>query len=228
MSCSAPLFYANRTYARLIALVLAAALVCAACSGSDKHATGSTKSSPTVLRQGKLALTLGVVNIQNAGPPAKLPNEVRRTVLRNTQSYLNQAVLSPLERHGVNKAYQKLFDPFVKPAASKRDRAVLTEANPPLTRGVVNGRASRVRLDALGDQNGKVVLIAATFTLTVNASTKAGPLQIVRLTELTFQNEYGRWVIAAYRVSVRRTIGKAATTTTTAKSGPANTKGAAS
>ena len=130
-------------------------------------------------------------------------------MLRNTQAYLDSAVLSPLERHGVKKAaYQKLFDPFVKPAASTRDRAILTEANPPLTRGVVNGRASRVRLDALGDQNGKVVLIAATFTLTVNASTKAGPLKIVRLTELTFQNEFGRWVIAAYHVSVRRTIGK--------------------
>jgi hypothetical protein len=210
--------------------VLASAIVISACGGGGKHdAAKPRKPAPTVIPQGKLKLVLGVVDVQDAGPAAKLPDSVRRIVLRTTQTYLDSAVLSPLERRGFpTRAYQQVFDPFVRSDASKRDRAALTESPAPPTRGVVNGRASPLRLDALGDQAGKVALIAATFTLDLKASTPVGPLAISRLTELTFQNEFGRWKVAAYRVTVRRSVGKKTTTTTAVTSGPVGAKGAAS
>ena len=56
----------------------------------------------------------------------------------------------------------------------------------------------------MGDQTGKVVLVAATFAVNVNAKSSGGPVKIQRLTELTFAPEDGRWVVTAYRVGVKR------------------------
>jgi hypothetical protein len=57
----------------------------------------------------------------------------------------------------------------------------------------------------MGDQTGKLVLVAATFGVDVNGTGSSGPLKISRLAELTFAPEGGRWVVTAYRVGVDRT-----------------------
>ena len=74
--------------------------------------------------------------------------------------------------------------------------------------------ATKVRLDGLGDQTGKVVLVAATFG--VDLDVKGG--KIKRLTELTFADEHGKWVVTAYRVGVERAT-SARTTSAVAHAG---------
>jgi hypothetical protein len=64
-----------------------------------------------------------------------------------------------------------------------------------------------VRIDALGDPTGKVALAATSWTMNVKTPTPKGRLTIRRRTELTFANELGKWVVTAYRVTVRRSIG---------------------
>ena len=100
-----------------------------------------------------------------------------------------------------------MFDAGVKSAAAGPDRPALTEGSTGVVRGAVHATASPLRIDGIGDQSGKIALVATTFGLTVKASTPAGPLTITRLTELTFANEFGKWRVTAYKVVVRRRVG---------------------
>jgi hypothetical protein len=154
-----------------------------------------------------LKLVVGSVVVQNTGKPAKVKLPVRRNLLRATQEYVQDAILTPLRTGRVDNSYDAFFDSGVKPAASGPDRPVLTEAGSGIARGPVHAVASPVRFDAIGDQNGNLALVATTFGLTARVSTPAGLLTITRLTELTFENEFGSWRVTAYDVAVRRRVG---------------------
>ena len=159
---------------------------------------------------------LGRVVVQNTGLPSTLKRPVRRAVLRATQKYFDAAIQAPVRRGHVDNTYEKLFDPGVKGLAAGKERTVLTESGTGFVmRKPVAMKASRVRIDALSDPAGQPALVATTFTLTIDAKTPTGrPLLIRRHTELTFANEFGRWVVTAYEVNVRRSLGKKTTTTT--------------
>jgi hypothetical protein len=66
------------------------------------------------------------------------------------------------------------------------------------------------------------MLVAASFNLENNAGTPNGKLSINRHTEHTFAKESGIWRVTAYRVTVKRSVGKR-TTSNTAHSGPGTT-----
>jgi len=205
--------------ARIVALLLSGALVAAACGGGKHHAQ-KAKPGPSVAHSGKLELHLGDVDVQSAGPAAKLSSSLETLALRSTQTYLDDAVLAPVERGQVDRGYEAVFDPFVRPDASGPDRDALTEANTGLARGLVTATATPVRIDALGDEIGKIGLLATTFSMDLQASTPLGAVSVRRHTELTFADEYGKWLVTAYRVTVRRKLeNQAATTTTVARSG---------
>ena len=69
-------------------------------------------------RDSALKLEIGTVDVQSAGPPAKVKPPVRQRVLRRAQAYVDDAILAPLETGRSTTATQKLFDPVVKAAAS--------------------------------------------------------------------------------------------------------------
>jgi hypothetical protein len=180
----------------LVALVIANF----ASSGSSgpakpKHVANSTG----------LSLKLGSVGVQSAGPPPRVSASVKQTLLDASQSYVDDAILSPLEKGKLNAAYAKVFDLGVRGDATGRDRATLTEVRTGKLTGTVKATATPVRLDAMGDQTGKLALVAATFGVDVSANGSNGPLKISRLAELTFAPEQGRWLVTAYRVGVKRT-----------------------
>jgi hypothetical protein len=66
----------------------------------------------------------------------------------------------------------------------------------------------------MADQTGKVVLVAATFGVDVSGKNA----RIKRLTELTFADEQGKWVVTAYKVGVQRST-SARTTSAVAHAG---------
>jgi hypothetical protein len=205
--------------------VIVVILVVSAGDGDKKPAaakapptTGTTKD---VKRQ-SLKLVRGTVVVQNTGFPTKVQPKVRRAVMRATQRYFDLAIQAPLAHRGVNNAYSNVFDAGVNGLAAGRDRATMTEAATGPIRGPVRMRASKVRLDALGDPYGKPALVAASFSLEVKAATPTGRLTIIRHTELTFAPESGRWRVTAYKVTVRRSI-RGKTTSTTARAAPGTT-----
>ena len=87
------------------------------------------------------------------------------------------------------------------------DIAVLTEVQTGKSNGAVRATASPVRIDALGDPTGKLALASTSWTMNIKSPTPKGRLTIRRKTELTFANEFGKWYVTAYRVTVRRTVG---------------------
>jgi hypothetical protein len=203
---------------------IVAVMVSSADSGSDQATRGTTKSPPTnAAKKTWTKLLPGGVVVQSAGPPfVTVRPPVRRAVMGATQRYFDDAIQAPLRNGRVNVAYSKVFDPGVNGLAARRDRAALTDAATGPIKGNVRMLASRVRIDGLADPTGQLTLVATTFTLKVKAATPTGQLTIKRNTELTFSHDSGRWLVTAYRVTVRRSLG-AKTTTTTAQSGPGTT-----
>ena len=97
-------------------------------------------------------------------------------------------------------AYEKLFDPACRTAASSTDRGALTEAATGVARGPVHATASSVRIDGLGDPTGKIALVATTFTLTVKAPTPAGRAHDQPRHRADVRERVRHWVVTAYDV----------------------------
>jgi hypothetical protein len=201
----------------VVVAVVAIVLANTADSGSKKTGRKPGTSSGATPLAG-LKLQLGTIHVQSAGPKAPLPSQLRRLVVASAQHYIDSAILAPLEGGKLGFDYAKDFDGLVKPAATSEDRLALTEAGTGLVSGPLRATASHVRLDGLGDPTGKMVLVAASFSMKIEGSTPTGPLTIARATELTFANEFGKWVVTAYNVGVTRTINHS-TTVTTARAG---------
>jgi hypothetical protein len=160
-----------------------------------------------------LTLELGDVEVQSAGPPATISESVQQSVLDASQAYVDGAILAPLEDGKLDRDYEKIFEPEVRKSATVRDQATVTEGRTGSVKPV-KATATNVRLDGLGDQTGKVVLVAATFGVDVSGK----GVKIKRLAELTFANEQGKWVVTAYRVGVERST-SARTTSAVAHAG---------
>jgi hypothetical protein len=202
--------------------VVAVLLANTADSGNNAPAAKGRKPTATVPQSSRVRLVVGKVIVQNTGPPARVTRAIRRSVLSSTQLYVDGAILAPLHQGQVDKAYARVFDPGVRKAAARNDRTVLTEATTGRARGAVRATASRVRIDAIGDPTGKVAFAATSFTMDVKMPTPKGRLTIRRRTELTFANELGKWVVTAYRVTVRRSVGTKTTSQTITSSGAPN------
>jgi hypothetical protein len=198
--------------------IVAAILVITADSGT-KHAAGTTTTKPKkqVVADAKkesLKLVVGKVVVADTGFPTKMRPPVQHAVMAATQRYFDDAIQAPLRNGKVKAAYSRVFDAGVSALAARRDRAALTDAATGPLRSPIRIASSRVRIDVLGDQSGKPILVSTSFSLQVNARTPTARLKINRHTELTFAYESGRWRVTAYRVTVRRTLGPKTTKTT--------------
>ena len=193
--------------------VVAALLVNSADSGGSHAAVHQPLAKPPIPKTKDVKLVVGPVVVQNAGPPASVGSDVRTALMRATQQYFDDAIEAPLVQGTVDNGYEAVFDSGVKGPASRKDRAALTESATGIIRRPVKMLASPVRIDGLGDPTGKLAFAATTFTFHATAPTPTGTLTIVRQTELTFANEYGRWLVTAYHVGVVRTLGHNTTTT---------------
>jgi hypothetical protein len=198
---------------------------CGGGSSAKKPAVQHPGPSTTVAEEATFRLRLGKVEVQDTGPPAPVGKSLRRVLLAATQKYLDDAVLAPLRTGRVNAGYLSLFDAGVNGSAAKADRGVLTEVNIGRTSGPVAVTGSPVRIDGLGDPAGKIAMAATTFDLHIVGRSARGPIDLYRSAELTFVDEFGHWLVTAYRVSVHRTIGSATTATTAHAGRTTTTKG---
>jgi hypothetical protein len=193
--------------ASIAVIAVVATLLANTADSGKKKVAGTKKPSASSTTTTALKLAVGTVKVQNTGPNTKLPAPVRRALMGAAQTYVNDAILAPLTSGHVDNGYEKIFGLSLRAAASGPDRGALTEAATGVARGAVQTTASRVRIDGLGDPNGKVALVATTFTMTLKATTPAGAVTIHRNTALTFENQFGSWVVTAYDVGVLRSVG---------------------
>jgi hypothetical protein len=192
----------------VVAIAVIAVLLASLADSDDTTNTAKPKpgETPAIAKPATLVLRLGGVSVQNTGTPTKLKPPARRALMQATQGYVNNAIMAPLVSGKVSP-YAVAFDPGVKASAMRKDRPVLTEARTGAATGRVKASATPVRFDVLGDPTGKIAFAATSFTMKIKVPTAKGPVNIRRRTELTFANEFGKWRVTAYRVSVRRTMG---------------------
>jgi hypothetical protein len=193
----------------VVAALIAVLLVATSDRGDDtvarKRRPPATQPTPPPAR---LKLRIGDVHVRSIGKRIYLRRPVRNAVLRKTQQYVDGAIIAPLERGRAAPGWAQVFDPWVRRYAKKRDLADLTEVKMGFRKERVRATASKVRVDAIGSPAGRPALVALTWTMRVNAGTAKRPLNIRRRTELTFANEYGKWLVTAYQVDVTRSDGK--------------------
>jgi hypothetical protein len=200
----------------VLAVLIAVLMVSTSDTGDNtvrRNPTSTTRPEPPIPR---LELRIGRVHVSSVGPRAHVRRQLRRTLLRKTQRYVDRAIIAPLERGRTVPRWAEVFEPGVRRFARRRDLAELTEAKTGFRRKRVHATASTVRVDALGDPRGRPALVALTWKMRVEAVTSKGRFAMRRRTELTFANKSGRWLVTAYQVDVTRSRGKQTKKKTTA------------
>lgn len=191
-----------------------AAVVLTACSSGGKHATATTTVPKSTTTTTQATLRVGTVHVHSAGPDVKVDAATQRAVMRATQRYVNAAVFAPLRRGAVDPAYRTFFDAHVERPATTTDKAALTDAEVGKATKGYRATLTPVRIDALADQGGRLLYVATSFRLVADSTTAAGPVRIIRSTELTFAHEGKTWKVTAYRVIATRQAPRRTTTTT--------------
>jgi hypothetical protein len=205
---------------RPVLLLAVAALALAACSGGGDAETANTKpdrTTTTTTVSADVTLTRGEIAVASAGGEVVLDEPTQQAVIEAAQRYVDIATVAPLMTGKVGDGYDALFDAAVSTSAIGPDRAALTDDGIPRVESDTAVTATPVRVDALADKDGKVLLLGATFDVDVRAESADGPMTVHRSNELTYTPaEGGGWKITAYRVSVQRDT-PAGTTVTTAE-----------
>ena len=187
-------------------LVLVALALVACSGGDDDNSTEKSEksSTSTTAAAADLELTRGEVAVASAGGDVSLDEATQQAVVAAAQSYIDAAVLSPLTDGKVGDGYDALFDTSVSTNATGPDRAALTDDGIDKATKSPEVTATPVRIDALADKDGKVLLVGATFDVDVKAETAAGPLAVRRINQLTYAPVDGAWKMTAYHVDVTR------------------------
>jgi hypothetical protein len=204
-----------RTFVSLVVFLV----LLTACGGDDKKSEPD-EPSDNVATAEVAKITLGKVELESAGLPAKLDKTTRRLLLDRTQQYLDSAVHAPLTDGKVGDGFAPLFEGALRRFATGRDQDALTE----MPVGKVDSFKETIKpvaVSGLADQGGKLLYLATRFNSNVKAETAAGRTTITRSTELTFAPAGDTWIVIAYRVLAARKAPTGTATTTTAESGDA-------
>jgi hypothetical protein len=215
---------------RFGAPVLGLVLLLAACSGGGGKGNDASKHpSTTEPSASTIPLHLGTVSVETlSGATQRVPASVQRAVMRATQRYVDAATLSPLQDGKPAPHLQQQFLLTVSPRTTLHgaDRGVLTDDAMGRATAALDTTAKPVRLAALGDGNGKWLMMGATIDYTVKTRTKAGPVLVRRYGDLYFTPDHSGWIIAAYNIGVARETPGAASRGH-AHAGPTSTTGKA-
>src|SRR5947209_3399036 len=103
-----------------IVIVAVLALVLAKLIGSGG---GKAEKPKNVDNSVGLVLKIGAIDVQSAGPPARIKTSVQQAVLDASQSYVDDAILAPVEKGNVKAAYAHIFDRAVRGPRTGPDRA---------------------------------------------------------------------------------------------------------
>ena len=169
-----------------------------------------------------MALKLGDVSTDSAGPPAQLTPEQSQAILKVVGDYLTAATVDPLRSAKPAGDLSPLFSAGALARVTGPDRAVMVDEGLPKVTGDLDVTAQPVAVVGLADQGGGIVLATATIDLDIQGVTaaKGGPLRILRKGDLVLSPDgSGAWKVTAFNIAVARSgagLDAPATTTPTA------------
>ncbi len=164
-----------------------------------------------------MALKIGKVDVESAGPNVSIDKSTQNAVLALAQQYVATAMIAPLSTNALGSGYPALFDDGVRQSATTTDAAALTDAGIGKTTSF-DEKTTPVTISALADQLGGIDYLATNFNVNISAKTADGPATITRTVELTFAPSGRSWLVTAYRVHAIRKL-PTGTTSTTANAG---------
>jgi hypothetical protein len=193
-----------------------AALMLASCHGSSRHA--ATKAVPATDAKGaprvSLSLGLGSLTVQAAGTPRPFDRRTAQSIRTLVNEYIATGVARPLFTGSAATGLVGYFTPtlLARVGLKGRDRAALTDERAPVITSVTKTVRAPLNLVALED-HGRIVMIGAQFSFSVQGTTDQGPLTVTRLGNLVFEPDSHKiWHISGYNVIVRRDDGGSSTT----------------
>ncbi len=206
------------------------ATVFAGCSGGGSSDSSSTNSTAAPAAKTNVAVPMGEVVADSAGPPAQFTPEQSQAVMKVVTDYLAVATVFPLRTAKPVGELSGLFDGGALAAVTGVDRPVVLDEGLPKVTGDLNVVGQPVRIVALADQDGGIVLATATLDLDIQGATKVpgSPLRILRRGDLVLAPDAGgAWKVTGYNLAVARAGAGLDPTTTTAAVGatPQSAKG---
>jgi hypothetical protein len=195
----------------LILVVVVAILVV---GGGD----GGKPTTTSPRRHTNVALTLGDVAAESAGPPAQVTSDQSAAILEIVRAYVDEATVHPLRAGTRADDLSALFDPGALARVTGIDRPVMLDEGLPKVTGNLDVTGQPLKIVALADKNGAIVLATVTIDLDISGVTKASraPLHIVRRGDFVLvPDASGSWKITAFNIAVTRTGAGLDPTTTT-------------
>jgi hypothetical protein len=166
-------------------------------------------------------VTIGDVTIYKVGnAPDTIPDDVRAKIVSAVSTYLTAATVKPLQTGVVDDAS---LATTLGPAATQRstgfDRPTLVDEGLPKATGRIIVNTLPVKLTALADGDGHIVVITARLDSIARTRTERGAITISRKGDLVFTPDGDTWKIDGYDLAVDRS-GKGLVAPTTATTAP--------
>ena len=188
----------------------------AACSRSEpsRVTVGRSPSPPPTVVETPgtpVSFIVSSFDVEGAGDPASV-ERVKAAVVATFTRYLQDGVLAPLRTGGPAGDLLPLFTARAAAhlGATADRNAFVDEGLPPSTR--ITDLAPGLRLTALADQAGDVVLVAARMDLRLVAGAQGTTITIDRDADLVLVADGDAWKIDAYRMRVTRDTPDSSTT----------------
>jgi len=162
-------------------------------------------------------VTVGDVTIYKVGnAPDAIPDDVRAKILAAVSTYVNSATVAPLQTGVVDDA---ALGTTLGPAATFRaagvDRGALVDEGLPKATGRIVVNTLPLKLTALADGDGRIVVVTARLDSIARTRTEKGAITISRKGDLVFTPDGDTWKIDGYDLAVERS-GKGLVVPTTA------------
>lgn len=179
----------------LLALVVLVATV-AACSGSGPKHSDETNVS----------IEPGDVTVETVAAPVELPDADQEQILAAVRAYVEDGIVKTL-RGGAPRGMGAIFDALALAQLKGADANVMFDTGAPKANGDVTAETKPIKLTALADGFGTIILVTARINLTVKADTEDGELTVQRVGNFTFAPDAGgdAWLITSFDMKVRRT-----------------------
>jgi len=204
---------------RTILAVCGLALTLGACGGGGDEKAGEPTAT-TAEVSAAAQLERGEVAVHSAGADVALDTAAQAAVMDVAQRYVDAAVLSPIVDGELGSDFPALFEDALRERATTADAGALTDQGVPEATGSPKVEATPVRIDALADPAGTIVLLGATFEIDVKAPSAGGEYRVHRANDFTLApGADGTWLVTGYRVVATRELPDAPATTTTAEAG---------
>jgi hypothetical protein len=200
-------------------LVIALVVALAGCGGGDDKGSSAGPASTVPVPHTNVSLQLGDVSADSAGPPATLTPEQGQAVIKTVSDYLTAATVEPLRSAKPAGDLSALFGAGALARVTGPDRAVMLDEGLPKVTGDLDVTSQPVKVVALADQSGAIVLATATIDLDIQGVTKVkgAQLRILRKGDLVLTPDpSGLWKVTAFNVAVARSGAGLDPTTTTA------------